>query len=417
MDITIVSYGSRGDVQPYLALGRALQHVGHTVKLIGPANFADLSQAAGVPFASVGVDLQAYLRERMASLSKSNNSIRLLKSLHNELNELIEQVAHETLQACQDTDCIIGTGPQTASFAEKVGVPFIEAVLQPVTPTRSFPSPIAPSWLKLGGFANYLTHLGFEQMFWQVFRPTVNRVRTQVLGLRSYGFGSPFAKIRGQVALRLHGYSNYVVPRPNDWPDQHKVTGFWFLPPPSDWSPPAELTDFLAAGSAPIYIGFGSMMGGDPQTLTNLVSEALARTGQRGILAGGWGALGETTDANDQLLFVKDVPHYWLFPQMAAIVHHGGAGTTGAALRSGKPSIVVPFSFDQPFWGRRVAELGVGSAPIPRKQLTLERLVAAINQVTKQTAIRERAAQLGEQIQAEHGTAQAIDQIHRVLGR
>ncbi|WP_110516095.1 glycosyltransferase [Herpetosiphon llansteffanensis] len=351
MDITIVSYGSRGDVQPFLALGRALHHVGHTVKLVGPANFADLSQAAGVPFASVGVDIQAYLRERMTSLSKSQNSIRLLKNLRNELNELIEQVAHETLHACQGTDCIIGTGPQTASFAEKIGVPFIEAVLQPVTPTSAFPSPIAPSWLKLGGVANYLTHLGFEQIFWQIFQPTVNRVRTQVLGLPSYGFGSPFAKIRGQVALRLHAYSNYVMPRPNDWPDQHQVTGFWFLPPPSDWSPPTELTDFLAAGPAPLYIGFGSMMGGDPQKLTELVSEALARTGQRGIVAGGWGALGETTDANDQLLFVKDVPHYWLFPQMAAIVHHGGAGTTGATLRSGKPSIVVPFSFDQPFWG------------------------------------------------------------------
>ncbi|XSG75869.1 glycosyltransferase [Herpetosiphon llansteffanensis] len=314
MDITIVSYGSRGDVQPFLALGRALHHVGHTVKLVGPANFADLSQAAGVPFASVGVDIQAYLRERMASLSKSNNSIRLLKSLRNELNELIEQVAHETLHACQGTDCIIGTGPQTASFAEKIGVPFIEAVLQPLTPTSAFPSPIVPNWLNLGGFANYLTHLGFEQIFWQIFRPTVNRVRTQVLGLPSYGFSSPFAKIREQVALRLHGYSNYVLPRPNDWPDQHQVTGFWFLPPPSDWSPPTELTDFLAAGPAPMYIGFGSMMGGDPQKLTELVSEALTRTGQRGIVAGGWGALGETTDANEQLLFVKDVPHYWLLP-------------------------------------------------------------------------------------------------------
>ncbi|MCA0353481.1 MAG: glycosyltransferase [Chloroflexi bacterium] len=417
MDISIISYGSRGDVQPFVAIARALRHVGHQVQLVGPANFAALNHDAGVPFVSVGVDIQAYLRERIASLSGSRNVIELLKSLRNELNELIEGIAQETLQACQGTDLILGTGPQTASFAERLGVPFIEAVLQPLTPTRAYPSPIAPAWLQLGGFANYLTHLGFEQIFWQIFRPTVNRVRSHVLGLPSYGFTSPFGKIREQVPLRLHAYSAYVMSRPTDWSAQHHVTGFWFLPAPADWSPPAELCAFLAAGPAPMYIGFGSMMGGDPRQLTSTVKEALARSGQRGILAGGWGALAETAEPTDQLFFVDSVPHQWLFPQMAAIVHHGGAGTTGAALRSGRPSIVVPFAFDQTFWGRRVAELGVGSAPIPRSQITVDRLVTAINQVTTQAAIRERAAQLGNQIQQEYGTAQAIDLILRIARR
>jgi sterol 3beta-glucosyltransferase len=159
------------------------------------------------------------------------------------------------------------------------------------------------------------------------------------------------------------------------------------------------------------------MMGGDPQQLTALVSAALARSGQRGILAGGWGALTATPAPTDQLFFVESIPHQWLFPQMAAIVHHGGAGTTGAALRSGRPSIVVPFAFDQAFWGRRVAALGVGSPPIPRTSITVDRLATAITQVTSQPAIHERAAQLGMQIQQEHGTAQAIDHIHRLLRR
>jgi sterol 3beta-glucosyltransferase len=159
------------------------------------------------------------------------------------------------------------------------------------------------------------------------------------------------------------------------------------------------------------------MMARDPQKTTALVAEALARSGQRGILAGGWGALDGTTHQSEQVFFVDSIPHHWLFPQMAAIVHHGGAGTTGAALRSGVPSIVVPFGFDQPFWGHRVAALGVGPQPLPRAKLTAIGLADAIERTMGNPRMHERAAQLGAQIQLEHGTAQAIDHIHRVLHR
>ncbi|HYF66201.1 MAG TPA: glycosyltransferase [Herpetosiphonaceae bacterium] len=410
----MISYGSRGDVQPFLALAWALHLVGHQVRLVGPANFADLARDNGVPFAPVGVDIQAYLRERMAARSGSRNVVRLLRTLRQELNDLIDGIARETLAACQGSDLLIGTGPQSASLAERLGIAYVEAVLQPLTPTRAFPSPIAPAWLRFGAAANYASHAVFEQIFWQIFRPTVNRVRTAVLGLPPYGLLSPLGRIRDQVPLRLHAYSAHVMPRPGDWAAQHQVTGFWFLPPPRDWSPPDDLRDFLAAGPPPVYIGFGSMMGGDPGQLTALVSAALARSGLRGILSGGWGALAASVPS-DNLFFVENVPHHWLFPQMAAIVHHGGAGTTGAALRSGRPSIVVPFAFDQAFWGRRVAGLGVGPAPIPRQRLTEERLAHALAQATTQPALGERAAQLGALIGQEHGTAQALDQIHRAL--
>ena len=153
----------------------------------------------------------------------------------------------------------------------------------------------------------------------------------------------------------------------------------------------------------------------DAQQTTALVIEALARTGQRAILAKGWGALDKTAPQSTQLFFVKDIPHYWLFPRMSAIVHHGGAGTTGAALRSGVPSIVVPFGFDQAFWGQRVAALGVGPQPLPRAKLTANVLADTIERTLHSPLIRERAAQLGAQIQIEHGTAQALDHIHRAL--
>lgn len=417
MDITLLSYGSRGDVQPYVALARALRHVGHQVRLAAPPNFADLARDAQVEFWPVGVDLQAHLSERIKALGRSGKSIRGLRGLRDELQSIIDDAARDTWRACQGAQLLIGSGPANYSVAEKLAVPFVEVAMQPVTPTRAFASPVAPPWLQLGGAVNQLTHVAFEQAFWQLFRANTNRVRTQVLDLPPFSFGGPLRQIRQGGLLRLYAYSSHVVPRPSDWPAHHVVTGYWFLPPPAGWQPSAELSAFLAAGPPPVYIGFGSMLERDAQKTTAVVAEALNRSGQRGILAGGWGALDGTLQRSAHVFFVDSVPHHWLFPRMAAIVHHGGAGTTGAALRGGVPSVVVPFGFDQPFWGQRVAALGVGPAPIPRARLTASQLADAIQQAVHDPKMRERAAQLGALIQAEHGTAQALDQIHRALSR
>jgi sterol 3beta-glucosyltransferase len=417
MDVTLLSYGSRGDVQPYVALARALRHIGHDVRLVAPPNFADLVQDYDIPFFPVGVDLQAHLNQRIQELAKSGKSIRGLRSLRNELLSIMDDVARDTWHACQGTALVIGVGPASYSVAEKLDVPFIEVALQPVTPTRAFPSPIAPTWLHLGGTVNRLTHVAFEQAFWQVFRVNANRLRTHVLGLPPYSLAGPLRYLRKHGLLRLYAYSQRVVPRPSDWPAHHQVTGYWFVPPPAGWDPPEELRLFLGAGPPPVYIGFGSMMMRDAHKTTALVREALNRTGQRAILAGGWGALDETMHQSEHMFFVQDIPHYWLFPQMSAIVHHGGAGTTGAALRSGVPSIIVPFGFDQAFWGHRVAALGVGPRPLPRAKLTANGLADAIERTLHDPLMRERAAQLGRQIQIEQGTAQTIDHIHRVLHR
>lgn len=417
MDIALLSYGSRGDVQPYLALAHALGAIGHRARLIAPPNFADIAAGHPVEFCPVGVDIQAQLSsERIRELTKSGNLVRNFQVFRDELRGFMDDTARDTLRACQGSDLLIGVSANSYSLAEKLGVPFIEAVLQPITPTRAFPSPIAFPKGQLGGALNRLSHVAFEQIFWQLFRTTVDRMRTHTLGLPPYGLRSPLGGYRDHALLRMHAYSAHVVPRPSDWPAQHQVTGYWFLPPPAGWRPPAELSAFLAAGPPPVYVGFGSMMARDAQKMTALVTEALARSGQRGLLAGGWGALAATEQRSDQLFFVNSIPHHWLFPRMAAVVHHGGAGTTGASLRSGVPSVVVPFSFDQPFWGQRVAALGVGPAPIPRARLTAERLADAIGRAVSDQQLRERAARLGALIRAERGTAQAIDQIHRALG-
>jgi UDP:flavonoid glycosyltransferase YjiC (YdhE family) len=193
------------------------------------------------------------------------------------------------------------------------------------------------------------------------------------------------------------------------------VTGYWFLDRPDDWRPPAALVDFLADGRPPIYVGFGSMAPADAERLTALALDALARADQRAVLLAGWAGLGRTA-ASDRVLVVDAVPHDWLFPRVAAVVHHGGAGTTAAGLRAGVPAVVVPFFADQPFWGERVWRLGVGARPIQRKALTTEQLAAAIRHVVADRPTRERAAALGERVRAEDGVWTAVALFERHVG-
>jgi sterol 3beta-glucosyltransferase len=223
------------------------------------------------------------------------------------------------------------------------------------------------------------------------------------------------ARLRGRPVPMLYAYSEAVVPRPADWDENTLVTGYWFLDAPAGWQPPAELERFLAGGSPPVYIGFGSMfMAGGAQT-TALVLKALDLAGQRAVLATGWGGL-TAASATDQVYCLEDVPHDWLFPQMAAVVHHGGAGTTGASLRAGRPAVVCPLVGDQPFWGRRVAELGVGPEPLPKSKLTAERLAEAIGLAVTDAGMRQRAAALGEIIRSEDGVGRAVAFINAHLG-
>jgi sterol 3beta-glucosyltransferase len=210
----------------------------------------------------------------------------------------------------------------------------------------------------------------------------------------------------------LYGYSQHVLPRPHDWAARYEVTGYWLLDAAGGWEPPAELVQFLEAGPPPVYIGFGSMGSKDPAAAGRLAIEALARSGQRGILAAGWGGM-QATELPATVHLISSVPHSWLFPRMAAVVHHGGAGTTAAGLRAGVPSVLVPFMGDQPFWGRRVATLGVGPTPIPRKRLTAERLATAIGEAVSNAAMRQRASDLGQVLRAEDGIGRAVEIIDR----
>jgi sterol 3beta-glucosyltransferase len=327
---------------------------------------------------------------------------------------IFDQMQQEVWDACQETDAVIyHPGLIAASFvANQRGIPAFMASPFPMTPTGAWPSLLFYDGPRLGSLYNRLTHTLFEQMFWQMFRAPIQKF-WKARG-ENISSGAPYGRLRREGVPVLYGFSDHVLPRPADWPTAHHVTGYWFLDAAPAWQPPAALVDFLRTGPPPVYVGFGSV--GSPrraQETTALIVEALALAGQRGVLLTA-GNAAEPGTLPETIFSLREAPHAWLFPQMAAIVHHGGAGTTAAGLRAGVPAVVVPHAVDQPMWGRRIAELGAGPQPIPRKQLTAEALAAAIS-AALHGDVRARADALGRRIRAEDGVAKAVEIIDHSL--
>jgi sterol 3beta-glucosyltransferase len=411
MQVTVIAGGSRGDVQPYVALGKGLKQAGHTVRILATQDFQSLITSYGLDFVKMGDDVETRAQSQMQDIVERGNLLEILASTGRGAQQLANQMAVSGLTACQDSDLIIaGLGGLFAGLAlsEKSGIPLIQAHLMPFSPTREFPSVLIPlPNTPLLGWANSISHRLTQQMMWQMFRKAGNHVRVQVLQMARAPFWGPFTTLQRQTKSILYGYSPQVISPPTDWSDLIHVTGYWFLEPPDEWEPPSDLLDFLQAGSPPVYIGFGSMPSRKPEETADLVLQALARTGQRAILSSGWGGL-KKENLTETVFMIGSIPHSWLFPKMAAVVHHGGAGTTAAGLSAGIPSIVTPFFGDQPFWGQRVYELGVGPKPIPRQRLTVESLAKAIEFAVFDPTIIKNAVQLGERIRAENGIAQAV---------
>jgi sterol 3beta-glucosyltransferase len=301
-----------------------------------------------------------------------------------------------------ETDLIINQLPAGLygfDLAEKYGVPMAQAAVIPLARTQTFPLMGFPKF-PLPGYNKATYYLG-EQMVWQMFRPVINRWRKQTLNLPPLPIAGYFGQLGTRQIPIVNGFSQHVVPRPVDWNEHIHMTGYWF-PKDVHWQPPSDLSVFIEAGSPPVFIGFGSMPIKDPQRTTNIILEALKQSGQRGILHRRWGGLGN--QALPDTVFKIDYASYdWLFPRMAMAIHHGGSGTTAFGLRSGIPSCVVSFVFDQFYWGERIAELAIGPKPIRYKELTVERLREAIHVGVGNTQMRQKAVELGQKIQAENG--------------
>jgi sterol 3beta-glucosyltransferase len=417
MKIAIIALGSQGDVQPYVALAKGLKEAGHTVRLVTQENFGKLVGSHGLAFYPVSGNVQAVIESpEMRSLLEKGNFLAINAHTAKIIQRVAIDWAKEGLAACQGMDLLIaGVGGQNVARAlsEKLQIPLLRAYVFPFTPTSAFPGVLFPQSISsLGGAVNRLSHHLMRQIMWQGFRKADRLAREQVFDLPAAPFFGSDNLPQFQQYPTLYGFSPSVIPKPADWHNT-EVTGYWFLDESADWTPPADLIAFLQAGPPPVYIGFGSMGSRKPEETADLVLNAIAHTRQRAILLSGWGGL-QKSDLPETVFMVGSVPHSWLFSKVAAVVHHGGAGTTAAGLRAGIPSIVIPFFGDQLFWGQRVAKLGVGSKPIPRKQLTVERLARAIQTAVTDQPMIQRAADLGAKIQAENGIAKAVSIIQEI---
>lgn len=418
MRITVFAAGSRGDIQPCVILGKGLQRAGFAVLLAAPENFASFVEGHGLRFHPLRGDVQQIMAGetgRSFMESGSANPLKSIRAMRTMLGPVAVQMAEEALEGCRDADALIALAvqaPFAASIAEIQNIPLINVEPTPLLPTRAFPAPGWPVQRNLGGPHNRLSGIAMLQVIWQWYRPFVNGFR-QRSGLQPYSSGS-FYRILSSTPL-LGAYSPQVIAHPPDWPGSVHITGYWFPEAAAEWRPAPELEAFLQAGDPPVYVGFGSMGGRNPEQFAALVLEALAESGQRGLLLTGWGGM-RAMSVPEDVLVVDAVPHHWLFPRMAAVVHHGGAGTTAEGLRAGVPTVIVPFIVDQPFWGKRVKALGVGPEPVARKKLTADKLAAAIRTAVTDASIEQRAAALGEAIRAEDGVGNAVKIIKEHLG-
>ena len=407
MRIAIIASGSRGDVEPYVALGKGLQAAGHVVRLVTHRDFESLVTAHGVEFWPVAGSVQD-VAESMAALIENGNFLAILAQMGKEAQRGALALASASLEACQGMELVVaGIGGVFVgiAIAEKLGIPLLQAYYIPFTPTRAYPAfvvPKPPSFL--GTLLNRPSYQVARQMMWQPFRSADKRARREVLGLPAAPFFGPFNSKCVQGQPIIYGYSPAVIPPPADWGADVHVTGYWFLDPADDWTPDPALADFLAAGPPPVYVGFGSMSSRNPEATANLILDALARTGQRGIIHAGWGGL-QKTDLPGSVLMVDGVPFSWLFPRVAAVVHHGGAGTTSAGLRAGVPSVVCALLRRPTLLGAACRGFGRRPGADPAQETDRRAAGAGDPNGGDGSGYARRAADLGAKIRAEDGIA------------
>lgn len=419
-----MTLGTRGDVQPFVALARALAAAGHDPVLCAPYRFADFVAEQGVAFAGVDDGPMRQLDSPSAAGAVVQGGVRARLRQVRSMPAMFAAVLNDCWRVASQgpgsgAEVVVHNGQILAGHhvAEALGVPAVLGLPLPMyVPTRAFPWPgqTLPTWFP--SWANRATYHGMKLPA-VMFRRVIDAWRRDTLGLGLRpGRHDPTVAADRSSAPVLHAYSPTILPRPADWPDSAEVTGYWFLPPTSEL--PEEVEVFLTGGPAPVFVGFGSMSGRDRIASTAAVVEAAAICGTRLVVATGWGGLDAdvaTSTAHRlgvDVLVVGNVDYQLLFPRVAAVVHHGGAGTTGTAFAAGRPQVICPFVADQPFWARLAHSRGVAPSPLPQTKLTADALAARLTDA-RQPTTTQTAADLGAQIRAEHGLDNAVAAIER----
>ena len=412
--------GTRGDVEPMVALAKGFADAGHDVRFISDQGARSPVPPSGIPCHFLQGNLTEWFSGPFGrELWRSRDHYRLMRALAGLYADFVPvwmQDAADAMRGCRlliMSKATLGLGH---ALAEKTNAIPCEAALAPAIWSRHIPSPLLPvsCWSLPGGVRRILYEASVRGG-WLGMRGVTNAAR-RALGLTEVSW--PFGRRRPALldaVPQLYGFSPTLVPHPPDWPRNIAITGFWHRQRDGSSEPsPRALAAFLEAGPKPVYVGFGSAIDGDPAGLREIVLRAIRDLGVRAIVSTGWGTMAGTENADD-ILVVDEVSHDWVFPRVAAVVCHGGAGTVAATLRAGTPAVVVPYIYDQPLWGWALARAGIAPRMIPRRHLSVERLKAALRQAIADGAMRERATEVSERVRAEDGVQRAVEVIHNWL--
>ena len=413
MHISIIAYGTWGDVRPSIALGLALKEAGYGVRLIVAEDFAGWVNDTGLDIHLLPVNKF----EVMKQVSSKTNPLKVPFAIYQKIAPALLRAGQDLLAVAEHTDAflvnewLLGIA---SGIAEVHHLKLVNLAKQPSIRTHAMPistMPALPQWAPFRKTYNWLSYDLSHYLRWFSYVRQGNLLRKTLLKIAPLSPMGYLDLLDRTPSITL--ISRCVMARPTDWQDQHRLTGFLYYDD-EDWRPPAELEDFIQAGEAPVYVGFGSMHDDNPDETTRSILEALECTHRRAVLYKGWANLGQT-HLPDSVYMLDYAPHSWLFPRMAAVVHHAGAGTSAAALRAGVPSVPIPHSGDQPFWASRLYQIGAGTKPLPRNQLNAVDLAERITGAVQDSKLRSRAVDLGTWISSEDSAGWTVSAINDIL--
>ena len=422
--ITLLTSGTRGDVTPYIALGLGLRDAGYNVRIAAPVGFANLVQESKLifaPFEGNPTDLMIEQGD-FTPFTIGTNPMRSIRATQNFLRKarpLYARMLHTAAEACRGSDVLIHGLPTIwgAHIAEGLRIPAVRAVLQPLAPTRNFPSTLLPFRFSLLGIGNWFSHWAVTQALWLSWRSEITHARHADFGLPPAQWLDPALQAFSRQPLTLNGFSEQIVPRPQDWNGKQVITGYWrnsgvrqlavrkYEQHPQG-KRAAQLQSFIDSSPNTIAIGFGSPGTKDMLNILKILEDALNAANVRAVLTIPAKWHGEIKSEN--IFPIEYAPHDWLYSRVKVAGHHGGAGTTSASLYAGIPTITMPLAIDQFFWGERIYKIGVGPKPIPQRALSAEKLANAIQESLHNNDMRVQAKTISARLNAENGIQAAV---------
>jgi sterol 3beta-glucosyltransferase len=399
--ITILCGGSRGDVQPYLALAIELKRMGKEVRIAVTRNHEEFVRSYGIDFFSIDVDFESLKVDKnmIREAQQADNPLKLFFSFQKMKKYGVHMVEHY-YAACEGSEAIVYHPGMAIGYyaAEKLGIPSILATPFPLNKTKEQTAVILYGKVPSNPGVNLFSYTILQSMLWMASDASLKPFWKEKFGRLPADYGCPFERHTDRRHPAIVSCSNFIFPRPSDWNENIHQNGYWFLEEQDEYIPPIELVDFLNNGEKPIYIGFGSMVGENSDKISKNILEGLAMTGKRAIISG----FGNLQNIPDTIYKIDNIPHSWLFSKVSAVCHHGGAGTSAAGFEAGIPSMIFPFALDQFAWAQRAYDLGVGPKPMPIKKLTSEKFAESIRYAMQENII-SNAKELAKNIATENG--------------